>query len=238
MKIGISNMSWGKEENLSVSSLLKDAGFDYIESVYSKLSNEFPVKAIQSIFYDSGINNLDDPYLCAKHVSKIVKDCEKNGIKIITFGSPTMRVGNKKKMHRFLFLVNSILEGKDIKFCVEPNAKYYGAEYYNTLEQIVPALKKYPNLTSMIDVGNSILEGKDPIKEYDKHKDYVSHVHFAAKDLFEISDYELYVKFYNHLIKNNFKGFVTYEFNKVDNFKDNLYNFINTIKGEKWKESC
>jgi len=144
-----------------------------------------------------------------------------------------MRVGNKEKMDNLLILVDELLNETDIKFCVEPNASYYGAEYYNTLESIVKDIDKYKNITSMIDVGNSVLEGKDPLVEYDMYKKYVSHIHFAEKDLKEIVDYDLYNRFYNHLLADNFKGLITYEFSQIDNLSNNMYNFMYSIKGLK-----
>lgn len=230
MQIGVSNMSWNKVNNLEIASLIKDAGFEYIESVYSKLSNDFPVKAIQSIFYGSGITSLDDTDACINHIQKIINDCKEMNIKVITFGSPTVRVGGKEKMNKLLTLVDKLLDGTDIKFCIEPNARYYGAEYYNTLEDIVKDLVKYKNITSMIDVGNSLLEGNDPVNEYDLYKNHVSHIHFAEKDLKEIIDYDIYSKFYRHLESDGFDGLITYEFSQFDNLSNNLYNFMYSIK--------
>jgi len=68
---------------------------------------------------------------------------------------------------------------------------------------------------------------------YDMYKKYVSHIHFAEKDLKEIVDYDLYNRFYNHLLADNFKGLITYEFSQIDNLSNNMYNFMYSIKGLK-----
>lgn len=226
MQIGISNMSWEKEKNLEFIPIIKDAGFQYIESVYSKLDESFPVRAIQSIFYDSNIKNFSESF---EYMEKLILDCCLKGIEIVTFGCPSMRVGDKNKINIFLQIVDEIIADNNITFCIEPNSKYYGAEYYNTLEEISADLSKYKNISGMIDVGNSILESKNPIEEFDSYKKYVKHIHFAAKDLVQISDYKIYNEFYNHLLKNKYDGLITYEFAKFENFKDTVYNFTNNI---------
>lgn len=230
MQIGASNISWGSKENSAIFDILKEAGFEYIESVYCKIPEGFLVKAVQSIFYNSGINSLDDTGMCAEYIQSVIDRCEELGVQAITFGSPSMRVGDKSKMHSLLALVDRMLDGKVVKFCIEPNARYYGAEYYNTLEEISKDLDMYTNICSMIDVGNSLLEGKNPIEEYSLYSKYVSHIHFAAKDLKEIKDYQIYKDFYKYLLENNYNGLITYEFGTIDDINNNLNNFIKNIK--------
>lgn len=230
MKIGASNISWEIKNNPKIFKILKEAGFDYIESVFFKIPEGFPVKAIQSILYNSGIVSLDDTNKCATYINKVIDKCESLGVEVITFGSPSIRVGSKNKMNDLLLLVDKMLEGKKVKFCIEPNARYYGAEYYNTLEEICIDLSIYKNIYSMIDVGNSLLEGKDPIDEYKSYGKYVSHIHFAAKDLKEIEDYSIYKNFYKYLIENGYDGLLTYEFGTIDDIENNLNKFIKNIK--------
>ena len=212
MKIGVSNMSWSKEQNSDILPAVKAYGYEYIESVYSKLDDSFPVKAIQSIFYKSGVSDLEDTLACLKHVEKIVKDCIEKDISVITFGSPTMRVGDKSKMHMFLNGVDKLIKGSNVSFCVEPNARFYGAEYYNTVSEIFNDLDKYENISTMIDVGNSILEGQDVFSEYDSYRDRVAHIHLASKGLEPIDDFKLYQNFIVHLRDSGYNGMVSYEF--------------------------
>jgi hypothetical protein len=230
MQLGVSNISWEGKDNSKMFKMLKDLGFDYIESVFLKILDGFPVKAVQSILYNSGITSLDDTDKCASHINKVIDRCESLGINVITFGSPSIRVGSKNKMKDLLLLVDNMLDGKQVKFCIEPNAKYYGAEYYNTLEEICKDLSTYKNIYSMIDVGNSLLEGKDPIEEYKLYGKYVYHIHFAAKDLKEIENYDIYKDFYRYLIEDKYDGLLTYEFATIDNVENNLSKFIKNIK--------
>ena len=222
-------MSWEKDQNLSIFPELKKVGFDYIESVYSKLSDEFPVKAIQSIFYNSGITSLDNLEECLRHVKNIIDDCIKNKINVITFGSPTFRVGDKSKMDFFLSEVDKMIEDTGIVFCVEPVAKYYGSEYYTTLREIVQDLPNYKNIKSMLDIGNSMLEGQDIFSEYSLYSDYISHIHFASPGLNEITDFPIYRNFYNYLKESEYSGLITYEFANSNDSITAAKNFIEAV---------
>ena len=231
MIFGASNMSWSIEEAGVISKKLKQYGFEYVESVYSKLSEDFPVKAIQSIFYGSKITSLDDTDKCVSHVKKIIDDCESRSISVITFGSPTMRIGEKNKMHDFLKEIDMLLKNSNINFCIEPNASFYGAEYYNKVSDICLDLNKFDNICTMIDVGNSILEGQNVLEEYKKYKDKVSHVHFAAPGLKSIQDFNIYKEFKDLLLENNYSGMISYEFASTDDIDKTLSDFSREIIG-------
>lgn len=229
MKIGVSNMSWSREQNADILPIVKACGYEYVESVYSKLDDSFPVNAIQSIFYGSGITDLENISNCLDHVEKIVEECIEKDISVITFGSPTMRVGDRSKMHMFLNGVNKLIKGAPVSFCVEPNAKFYGAEYYNTVSEIFNDLDKYENISTMIDVGNSILEDQDIFSEYDSYRDKVCHVHFASKGLKPIQDFNLYKNFIVHLKEDGYKGMVSYEFASSDDIAETIKTFSEKI---------
>jgi sugar phosphate isomerase/epimerase len=140
-----------------------------------------------------------------------------------------MRVGDKYKMHMFLNGVNKLIKDTQVSFCVEPNAKFYGAEYYNTVSEIFNDLDKYENISTMIDVGNSILEDQDIFSEYDSYQDKVCHVHFANKGLKPIEDFNLYKDFIVNLKENGYKGMVSYEFASSDDIPETIKTFSEKI---------
>jgi sugar phosphate isomerase/epimerase len=186
------------------------------------------VLAIQSIFYGSGIKRVTDER-CLPYIAEVIKTCESRGIESITFGSPSMRVGDVEDMTNFLIDVDQLLDDSSVKFCIEPNARKYGAEYYNTLEEVVEEIHLYKNITSMIDVGNSMLEGQDCFKEYEQYSKYVSHVHFSAPGLGEIEDFGLYKEFYQMLDKLGYSGNISYEFIKASNIELAINDFYKKV---------
>lgn len=228
MKIGVSNISWTDLDKARNTKAVKQSGYDYIESTYGKISTDYPILAIQSIFYGSGIEAfLDDD--CLLYMEQVINDCRNLGIETITFGSPTMRVGNKSNMLMFLKDVDFLLEDTGVKLCVEPNASYYGATYYNTLESIVDDLSSYKNISSMIDVGNSLLEEQDCSAEYEKYNKFISHVHFSNPGLNEITDFGLYREFYKELQNSGYGGKLSYEFAKADDTETAIRNFYHEV---------
>jgi len=228
MKIGVSNLSWSTEDEKGNVEIARLAGYDYIESVYSKISNDSPVLAIQSIFYGSGIERVTDER-CLPYIAEVIKTCKSRGIESITFGSPSMRVGDVEDMTNFLIDVDQLLDDSSVKFCIEPNAREYGAEYYNTLEEVVEEIHLYKNITSMIDVGNSMLEGQDFFKEYEQYSKYVSHVHFSAPGLGEIENFEPYKDFYRKLVELGYSRNISYEFIKAKDIDAAINNFYKEV---------
>jgi sugar phosphate isomerase/epimerase len=228
MKIGISNISWSLEDNNKYAEMAVAIGYDYIESVYSKMPLDVPILAIQSIFYGSDIESFSDKR-CIPYINTLIDDCKGRGVKIVTLGSPSMRVGNKANMTSFLDDLDHLLEGTGVKFCVEPNARYYGAEYYNTLESIVEDIYRYKNISSMIDVGNSIMEGQDCFKEYEKYGEHVSHIHFATPGLSEITHFRFYRQFYRELVSSGYGGNISYEFAKARDIETAIRDFYREV---------
>lgn len=228
--IGVCSISWNQKEIPSnVFDALTEFKYDYIESPFSAICNGYPVRAVQSVFY-----GIEDAYfwnerVCIEHMDGVIQTCLDNRIEIITFGSPAMRVGKKKLMVKFLKDVDKMLEGVPIRFCVEPNASVYGAEYFNTIGEIVPVVEKLNNISSMIDIGNSLLEGMNPLEELDRYYDNIHHVHFSAPHLAEIHDFRLYKKIYESLMEKEYRGKISYELKNPDDIYVAMKNFYDGI---------
>jgi sugar phosphate isomerase/epimerase len=85
----------------------------------------------------------------------------------------------------------------------------------------------------MIDVGNSIMAGQDCLKEYERYSEYVSHVHFAAPELYEITDFRLYRHFYRELVNSGYTGYLSYEFLKAGDIEVAIKDFYTEIVNKK-----
>ena len=93
----------------------------------------------------------------------VIDECFECGIKIIVFGSPSLRKGDKNILLNIFDSIDDKLKEKQIYLCVEPNSSYYGGEYYCSLDEIVPDIKKFSNIKTMIDTHNLILENESLI---------------------------------------------------------------------------
>jgi len=229
MQIGISNLGWCEKDIHSNTTMALDCGFDYIESAYSKVLWSKSIFSIQSIFYNSGIESFSDQR-CIDYLFNLIDYCLNNNIKVITFGSPSMRVGEKSAMLKLLSELDGYIQNNDCIICVEPNARKYGGTYYYSLDEIVSDIYHMKNIKTMIDTGNLALEGFNSINEYEKHKDYIHHTHISTPNLEPIDEYSIYIDIVSSMKSLGYNKSITYEYVKSYNFYHEINLFINNIK--------
>lgn len=228
MKFGITNLSWNLQDDDFVKSHL--ANYDYIETVFSKINHGY--YSVQSIFYGSDVNTFEDYSSTFNRLNYVIDECEKYQIKIIVLGSPFLRKGDKSNFLKVLSELDSKLKKYNICLCIEPNSRYYGAEYYCTLSEIVDDIKDFSNIKTMIDTHNLALEGVDIINTFLQYKKYIKHIHFSEKDLVPISDYSFYCNFVDFLRNEQYNGGITYELRLAENIVGESKKFIK-LKDEK-----
>lgn len=225
MQLGISNISWLSENIKKNTMTALDSGFNYIESAYIKVPMSKSVYAIQGVFYKSGIESFEDPK-CEKYFRKVIDSCLKNNIKVITFGSPSMRVGNKEKMLNLLANIDTYIDKRDCIVCVEPNSKIYNGKYYYSLDEIVSDIHSFNNVKTMIDSGNLYLEGYDSITEYQKYKEFICHVHLSTSNLDPIRIYRPYIDLVSSIKELGYDGGITYEYLHSYNVEQEIKIFL------------
>ena len=135
------------------------------------------------------------------HVQKLIEYSKILGIKVLVFGSPALRkVGGYtfSNLHETFNKIDALLDGTDIVFCIEPNSKIYGGEFFYTIKEIVSFLStfNYKNIVTMCDTHNSWLEGQDPNDELTKYKDYIKHIHISEVNLDIITDSKKQMAFF------------------------------------------
>jgi sugar phosphate isomerase/epimerase len=223
MKFGITNLAWEEKDVASIENQLKK--FDYFETVFLR-RNIGSYYSTQSIFYGSNIKSFSDDNVL-EYLNFVIDECLKCGIKIIVFGSPSLRKGNKNILLKIFDLIDNKLKESKIYLCVEPNSKYYGGEYYHSLDEIVPDIEKYSNVKTMIDTHNLILEGENIIEQYKKYSDYIKHIHISEKDLQPIEDWNKYYEFVDFLKKECYNYGITYELKPNKNITLECKKFLN-----------
>ena len=226
MKFGITNLAWEQNNHFVVSDKLNN--FDYFETVFSR-RNIGIYYSTQSIFYGSNIKSFDDDNIL-EYLNFVIDECSKCGIKIIVFGSPSLRKGNKNILLNIFDYIDDRLKDNKIYLCVEPNSKYYGGQYYYSLDEIVPDIEKYSNVKTMIDTHNLILEGENIIKQYKKYSDYIKHIHISEKDLKPIKDWNKYYEFVDFLKEECYNYGITYELKPPENIIEESKKFLKLKK--------
>ena len=228
MQVGISNIGWQPDMVSKNTEIALNLGFDYIESAYIKAPLSKSVYAIQGVFYGSGISSFFDSS-CYDYLCKVVDYCLENNVKVITLGSPSMRIGNKKSMLDLLMRIDNYIDKRDCIVCVEPNARKYGGEYYYTLDEIVDDIQSLYSIKTMIDSGNLYLEGLNSVVEFEKHKEYIYHVHISTPDLEPVTLYKEYANIISDIKNLGYNGNVTYEFMKSYDLNKEIENFLKKV---------
>lgn len=228
MQVGISNIGWQPDMVSKNTEIALNLGFDYIESAYIKAPLSKSVYAIQGVFYGSGISSFFDSR-CYDYLCKVVDYCLENNVKVITLGSPSMRIGNKKSMLDLLMRIDNYIDKRDCIVCVEPNARKYGGEYYYTLDEIVDDIQSLYSIKTMIDSGNLYLEGLNSVVEFEKHKEYIYHVHISTPDLEPVTLYKEYANIISDIKNLGYNGNVTYEFMKSYDLNKEIENFLKKV---------
>lgn len=222
MKFGISNLSWnGITDDLILSHLNQ---YDYIETIFSKIN--YGYYSTQSIFYGSNVNTFDNFSATFDRINYVVDKCKEYGIKIIVFGSPSLRRGKKDNLIKVFSEIDTKLQEFDIFLCIEPNSSYYGAEYYFTISEIVKDIKNFSNIKTMIDTHNLILENENIFESYLEYEEYIKHIHFSEKDLLPISNYSSYEKLIDFLVQNGYNYGITYELKTTKSIVEESKKFI------------
>jgi len=255
MKLALSNFAWDFPELENISKVLNETGIEYVEVVFSKycdwndittekvtelkeLLDKYNLKAIssQSLFYNVDCKSIvTESEKFINHVQKLIEYSKILGIKVLVFGSPALRkVGGYtfSNLHETFNKIDALLDGTDIVFCIEPNSKIYGGEFFYTIKEIVSFLTtfKYKNIVTMCDTHNSWLEGQDPNDELTKYKDYIKHIHISEVNLDIITDSKKHDEIKQTLMEINFDGLLTYEVKPNENLNQSIKLFSEIYK--------
>ncbi len=219
MKLSLSNLAWDIHDDDLVLSILNTNNVNNIEGVLTKIdnwdklsndvlieykkkldSNNIKMESIQSIFYNVKCDGINDTEIVYNHIDRLIEICSILDVKVMVFGSPTMRTGMIDDLLSNTFKrIDDSLNNTGITLVIEPNSKVYGGNYFHNLNEIVDFIKNNNliNIKTMIDTHNLKLEGYDPIIELKKFYDYISHIHISE------------IKLLHRFTKNGFTTLLT-----------------------------
>jgi sugar phosphate isomerase/epimerase len=245
MNLVVSSIGW---ENFFDEIILEkiDSKFG-VELVFSKIDlwdnltdekiNEFKEKiskynikmeSAQSLFFGVDCDSFSNERFLL-HFEKLIYLSQKLGIKILVLGSPKLRKEfDIIHLNKIFKVLDSMLEGTDIKICIEPNSKQYGGKYFFTISEIVEFIKNcgFKNIGTMIDTHNSWLEGNNPTNEYNEYNEFIWHIHLSNYGLNNINN-----EFYNKIgefLKNikDYNKLLTFE---ILNLSEKDIDYITTF---------
>jgi sugar phosphate isomerase/epimerase len=220
-------------------SLIASAGVSLIECVFSKTQpimeqnaasiaawrKQLPATltpySVQSITYGC---ELADFSACASNfavMDKIIELATSLQLKRLVFGSPSIRRG-RPDASMFKYIDEQLMDS-DMVFCIEPNARAYGGEYFFDVAEIAKFLQqhKFSNISTMVDTHNSWLEHRCTCDDIDMFRDVINHVHASEVKLQGFTSLNEHAMIAQALNNINYQHVVTFEsmnLNGVDNF--------------------
>ncbi len=249
MNLSVSNLAWDSEETQQIFEKLNEFGISQIEVAVTKISswdditddmlyeykkllsnNSLSVKSLQSIFYNTNVNSLEDTEGVLSHIKKLIHISKILGVNVLVFGSPSLRkkFKNYEITIKDLFLkIDNLLEGSGVELSIEPNSKIYGGEYFYTIDEIIKFIHEnnFKNIKTMIDTHNIILEGQDPIEMFITYYDDINHIHISEKQLKPFTINDSHITFAKVIKDKKYDKTLTYEVLKHENFINSLSDF-------------
>jgi sugar phosphate isomerase/epimerase len=247
MKLAISNLSWDYNNLDSILNTIKSEGFSYLELALTKIHDwemfnyentnnahnkieEFKlnVASIQSIFYKTSIDSLDETEKIISHLQTIISISKLLKFDKVVFGSPKIRkVTSLDSLKNLFHLIDDLFDKNDLYFLIEPNSKHYGGDFFFELSEIVGFLKEnnFKKIRTMIDTHNSFLENSNPIDDIINYFEYVEHIHISENNLNPLENLNFHKEFSNLLFNKGYDKIITYELMNSVNFQDEIKTF-------------
>lgn len=207
----------------------KDLTLDDLLKYKSKINSlGLAPYSLLSLFYTLDIDDVSKVDLIKEHLYYLNCVMVELNCDLMVFGSPGLRKkipGWETYIDEILFFIDKALSISGKYLIIEPVASHYGAEFFNTVEEIVTYLdtKKFTNIFTMIDTHNSFLEKTNPIEEYKRFKNYIKHIHVAEVGLGQLKNKSFHKKFAKVL--EDYEFVVTHEIRDRENFKKSLKTF-------------
>lgn len=254
MKLAVSNFAWNNHNSDIMFDHLKTLNINNIEGVLSKIdswenlttnrildyknylnSNGMLIPSLQSLFYNVECDSIFDKDKFLSHIKKLIFLSKTLSVNILVFGSPSLR----KKVENWYPLligifeeIDMLLEETNIQLVIEPNAKIYGGEFFHSVSEIVHFVEvnDFKNIKTMIDTHNILLEGNDPIVDFNEFYNYISHIHISENKLKPIENYDFHTTFSDEIKKLNYNKIITYEVNECNNIHTSIEEFNKIYK--------
>lgn len=246
MKLSISNIAWGEEDDSKVYDLMKKYKFEGIEiaptrvipnNPYEQIKKAiewkkalkeqygFEVSSMQSIWYGRQENlfgSTEERNELLSYTKKAIEFASSIECKNIVFGCPRNR--NKPQEADEMTAISFFRElgecaiKKGIVIGMEANPPIYNTNYINDTISAVELIKKVNSKGFRLnfDIGTMIINNES-IEMLEEALPYINHVHISEPLLKMIENRILHKQIFEVLKKEKYSGYVSIEMGKADN---------------------
>jgi sugar phosphate isomerase/epimerase len=184
---------------IAPTSLLENADWSKIEDIDTGvfINQGLTVHSFQSITYTLNYLNIfsDTRDQLMDHLKLVVSVASKHGASILVFGCPrNRRVLSETKdpdtiFAKFFQELGDYCTELGVVICIELNAKDYGCNYLNTIEEVGKIVSKinHPNIKMMLDIGNIIMENDD-ITKMREYKNLIYNIDISQPNMSDFSE--------------------------------------------------
>jgi len=240
MKLSVSNIAWGAEDDTKMYNLLASMGYTGLEIAPTRLFGDKPYEkaedvrafsrelgrnhglricSMQSIWYGreepifKGVPERETLLSYSRKAAEFAKAC---GCSNLVFGNPKNRtIGSEadlKTALAFFRELGSIAEDCGVIFALEPNPRIYGTNFLNRTKEAADFVRLVdsPGIRMNVDFG-TILDNSEDLEDVAANIDIVNHVHISEPNLLPIRESDGHRELAGILKDADYKGFVSIE---------------------------
>ena len=260
MKLSISNIAWGKDNDTEMYKYISKEGYDAIEIAPTRILEEKPyekleeaeefaktlkdkyklnISSMQSIWYGK-----TEKIFASKEERKELIEYTKKAIDFaniincgnLVFGCPKNRNINTPEDYdvaiEFFKEIGEYAKLKNTIFSIEPNPTIYNTNFINKTEEAFEFVKKIDSegIKVNVDLGTVIENNEDIIEILENNYDKVNHIHISEPNLETIQQREIHKQLAQKLKENNYQKYISIEMKNKNNI-ENVKEIIKYVKG-------
>lgn len=260
MKLSISNIAWGKEQDIEMYEYLSEVGFDAIEIAPTRIFEEKPyekleeakrfakgleekyklkISSMQSIWYGRAekiFGSKEERKALIEYTKKAIDFAHTIDCGNLVFGCPKNRNINTPEDYKtaieFFKEIGEYAKQKNTVFAIEPNPTIYNTNFINKTEEALKIVKEIScdAVKVNLDLGTVIENEEDIISIIENNYDKINHIHISEPNLESIQKRELHKKLAQKLKENNYQRYISIEM-KNQNDIEKVKEIINYVKG-------
>ena len=247
MKLSISNIAWGKEDDEEMYKYISNAKFDAIEIAPTRIIEKNPyshlkqakqfaqelkekynlnISSMQSIWYGKNekiFNSAEERKELINYTKKAIDFAEVINCNNLVFGCPKNRVINDfNKDYEisidFFEEIGEYAKNKKIKFSIEPNPSIYNTNFITETTEAFDIVKKINSSGIAVNLDiGTMIQNNETIDILKDNVNYINHVHISEPNLEFIKHRNIHSDIINLLKNNNYSGYVSIEMKNQNN---------------------